>query len=79
MKKKTLTQKEAIEICRGFGYTLKRTGWDDEYVVKLKGDRNPDTGYFTNDLQDAVSTAEAMYEARREQEQNKALAPSLED
>jgi hypothetical protein len=44
------------------GMTIKKTGFDD-YVVRFKG-APPDEGYFTDDLDDAMATADSLAKAR---------------
>jgi hypothetical protein len=75
---KSITLKEAQQVCRELGYTLKRTGADHkELVVKKCGSRNPDEGYFTDDIQEAVDTCKAIYEAEQAARQDRDLAPSI--
>jgi hypothetical protein len=53
----------------GLGLLIKPTGEmggdGPEYVVKFKDDKNPDHGYFTNDLEDALGTGKAMHKHRQ--------------
>lgn len=54
---KPLTMAEAIKRCKAVGFIISRTGHGDELRVREKGAPR-DAGYFTNDLLDAVQTAE---------------------
>lgn len=58
-----LTLRSAREHLRSLGMALIKTEWDD-YRVRFVGDP-PGNGYFTNDLEDAVQTAKAMYAQRQ--------------
>jgi hypothetical protein len=40
--------------------TEEHSKYSPEYVVKHAGDKNPDHGYFTNDLEDAYETGKDM-------------------
>lgn len=60
-----LTFRSAREYVRHLGMTLVKTEGDD-YRVRFIGDP-PGYGYFTDDLEDAVRTAKAMFEARNAQ------------
>lgn len=42
------------------GYLIKKTGFDNEYRVYPKGTKDPELGYFTDDLDDAIATGIAM-------------------
>jgi hypothetical protein len=55
-----LTFSSAREYIRKLGMTLVKTGYGDELRVRLLNSP-PGHGYFTDDLEDAVKTAEAMY------------------
>lgn len=56
-KPRRLTLAEARARCAGLGYTLRRTGCGAEIVVYPKGtSANHRAAYFTDDLEDAVST-----------------------
>jgi|KBSMisStaDraftv2_1062788.scaffolds.fasta_scaffold3539460_1 hypothetical protein len=54
---------DAKREVRDLGMVLKRTEFDD-FRVTFRGERDPDAGYFANDLDDAVDTAWAMFEER---------------
>ena len=50
--------KQAQLHCRQLGLTLRKR--DGEYRVAYRGPDNEDGAYYTNDLDDAIMTAEAM-------------------
>lgn len=62
VKRAAMTLAEAKKIVRGHGHTLVKE--DGEYIVKKKGSKTriegDDPHYFTNDIEDAVGTSEAM-------------------
>jgi hypothetical protein len=60
MKNDTMTMKQARTALQEIGYTIKKE--DGEYRVNLSGG-NEATAYYTEDLNDAVNTAQ--FEARR--------------
>lgn len=51
-----MTLKQATDTVRSLGLSLSKR--DGEYRVRIPG--NPDADYFTDDMEDAVSTAAAM-------------------
>lgn len=53
-----LTQKEAFRQIRKMGCSVRKD-LSGDYVVTLKG-TSAATGYYTNDLEDAVQTARHM-------------------
>jgi hypothetical protein len=53
---------EAKETVRRLGFTL--TKQDGEYRVAIPGDREHQSSYYTDDLDDAVETARDMAERR---------------
>lgn len=57
-----LTLTEARSQLRGIGYSVKSR--EGEYIVGKTGQPEGDGTYYTNDLQDAVNTAWAMYHRR---------------
>jgi hypothetical protein len=57
----TITLKQAQGRCRSLGVVLTRV--DDEYRVNVKHGCE-DTAYYTNDIDDAISTAEVMVDPR---------------
>lgn len=59
-----LTLQDAREYVRHLGMSLVKTEYD-EFRVRFVGDPKGN-GYFTSDLEDAVRTAKAMFEARSE-------------
>ena len=54
-----MTQHEARMACRAVDCVLSIAGLNPVYRVNLKGGTEG-TAYYTNDLQDAVWTAQAM-------------------
>lgn len=55
--------RDAQKACRELGFTLVHDKWDGEYAVYLKGEgKDWPATHFTNDIDDAVSTAQAMHE-----------------
>lgn len=57
------------EELRKIGVTIRKTGEGTygrpEMVVKLASDKNPEHGYYTDDLEDALDTGKAMAQHQR--------------
>ena len=54
-----ITIAAARKLCTAAGCVLRRTGWGGEYRVNHRGGPEA-TAYYTDDLQDAVDTAQAF-------------------
>lgn len=60
-----------------YGMMIRKTGSDGEVRVYFKGERDPDAGYFTDDLDDAIRTGIAMaQQAERHPEHHHRPAPT---
>lgn len=58
MSTHTMTIREAKQMAAAFGCTLRRS-YGDEFRVNIRGG-GEETAYYTDDLADAVKTAQAM-------------------
>jgi hypothetical protein len=57
--KNSLTLKSVKTQLAVYGVTIRKTGFDSELIVKIGGSPKSE-GYFTNDLNDALSTGLLM-------------------
>lgn len=56
MKKATYKFKVVQQVLSAVGISLKNKDSAGEYRITYKGDRNPDHGYYTDDIEDAYFT-----------------------
>ena len=54
-----ITQKSVIAQLSAIGVSFKKTGWDDEIRVCVRGEPEA-AAYYTTDLQDALDTGRAI-------------------
>lgn len=65
-----MTLLQAQKIARELGYSIRKTGWDQELKVVEKGlvgEAANKAAYFTDYLDDAVDTMKAMARQRLQQ------------
>jgi hypothetical protein len=69
-----LTLSAVRVMLRAVGISIVKQ-WGDEYRVYIRGTRVPSLGYFTNDLEDALTTG--MHMARERDKRTPPTTPPL--